>query len=94
MSTAQNGYHRQVCRWLSARGISYMEEYVVGPYSLDIFLPELRRGVELDGPQHSRRADWERDQLIKNWFGINVVRVKVGARKAVAMEVILGDDAQ
>lgn len=89
MPYSLNHYHRQVCKWLSELGIPYMEEYEAGQYSLDLYLPDLRRGVEIDGPQHSTREDGVRDELIFTVYGIQIVRVKVGTRKQEALEAIL-----
>jgi very-short-patch-repair endonuclease len=86
-----NGYHKIVTRWLDELGMSYVEEYAVGPWSIDIYIADARLGIEVDGPLHRRAKDWERDKLIHDHFGIRIVRVKVGARKAAALEVIFGD---
>ena len=84
-----NIYHRKLVEWISALGILYMEEYEVGNYNLDIYLQELNLGVEVDGPQHNRKKDEIRDKnIMKNW-GISIVRIKVGTRKAEALEAIL-----
>lgn len=91
MTTAINSYHRQVLRWLSEAGVPYAEEYPAGPYSIDIYLPDLRRGIELDGPWHSPARDVERDRLIFDWFEIPIVRIKVGTRKEQCMEAMLGN---
>lgn len=88
-----NQYHRQVCQWLRELGIPYVEEFAVEPYSVDIYLPELRRAVEVDGPWHRRGRDLVRDEVI-GLEGIEVVRVKVGTRKAECMEEILGSDPE
>ena len=85
-----NGYHNAVCRWLGELGISYMEEYLVEPYSLDIFLPELFLGVEVDGPSHNRKHDAIRDEKIMQQYEIPIIRIKVGTPKKYAMEKILG----
>lgn len=87
-----NRYHAQVCRWLQQLGITYQEEYPVGPYSIDIYLMDSGIGVEVDGPQHRKKRDEARDHLIVAATGIRIVRVKVGARKEVALRAILGED--
>ncbi len=83
-----NAYHRSVCEWISALGLVYVEEYPLGPYSLDIYLSELNLDVELDGPWHSPKKDAVRDEYVKG-RGMRVVRIKVGTLKAKAMEDIL-----
>ena len=93
MARPLNGYHATVTRWLSERGVSYVEEYAAGPYTLDIYIPDQRLGVEIDGPQHNRRADFERDKLILDRLYIRIVRIKVGAKKKATLEAILGTDS-
>jgi len=86
-----NGFHRQVTRWLDELGMSYVEEFQAGPWSLDIYIPDAKLGVEVDGPLHRRAKDWERDRLILSHFGIRIVRVRVGERKEKVLEAIFGE---
>ena len=92
-----NRYHATVCKWLQALGITYQEEYPVGQYSVDIYLPDTRVGVEIDGPQHRQRQQREhdvaRDAAIERASGMRIVRVPVGTRKAAALHAIFGKDA-
>ena len=88
-----NGFQRTVARWLSEQGITWTEEYPCGPYRLDLYLPELRLAVEVDGKFfHGSRKDFERDANILNWFGIKTVRIPVGTRKAITLAMILGEE--
>ena len=89
MSLTVNRYHGQVIGWVSAVGYEYMEEYPVGPYALDIYFPEMKVGVEVDGPQHNARKDRERDDLILTHWGIRIIRFKVGTPKDEVLEGIL-----
>lgn len=89
--TVINQYHRIVCRWLSELGVPYADEYPVGRWSLDIYLPDMRRGVEVDGPAHNKRKDAERDVAIQQEHGIEVVRIKVGTRKEEALAIMFED---
>lgn len=86
--TVINDYHRRVLRWLAAWGVQYQEEYPVGPYSIDVYLPEMRIGLELDGPWHNRKRDAVRDEIISGQ-GIDILRVKVGTPKAQLWEILL-----
>ena len=91
--TPINHYHATLVKWLSELGISHVEEYPVGRWSLDVFLPELGKygcGVEVDGPAHNKRKDAERDAQIFIGWGITIVRIPVGTKKAVALEKIFG----
>lgn len=71
-------------------GLVHQEEYSIGPYSLDIYLPELQRAVEVDGPSHKfrRRQDAERDAYLLEQ-GISTVRIRAGTKKDEALERIL-----
>ena len=62
--------------WCQELGLTTYLEYQVGTYSLDIYLPELKLGVELDGITHSRRKDHKRDTYIQNRHNIEVIRFK------------------
>lgn len=85
-----NQYHRTVCRWLDELDVGYVEEYPVGQYNLDIYLPDMKVGVEIDGPQHVKKGDKIRDTRIILWSEIDrIVRVKVGTRKEFALRAIL-----
>lgn len=85
-----NSFHRLVCLALSRRGIQYMEEYPIGPYSVDIYLPEIGRLVELDGPGHFRKADKVREDKLKEMRPeLDLVRIKVGTSIREALEVML-----
>lgn len=93
MPIADNHYHVQVCRWLSELGIQYREEYPVGQYSIDIYIGELKRGVEVDGPSHGlrRKKDRQRDEEIFAAEGITMVRIPVGLDKEEALAIALGE---
>lgn len=87
-----NTYHRKVCGWLSDFGISYIEEYKVGQYSVDIYLPDSKMGVEIDGPQHDKIKDMLRDGEIERETGMMIIRIKVGTSKARCLGAIFGKD--
>ncbi len=89
MSLTVNRYHGQVIAWVDKAGYQYMEEYPVGQWSLDIYLSEMKVGVELDGPQHNARKDRERDDMILTHWGIRIIRFKVGTPKDEVLEGIL-----
>ena len=48
----------------------------VSVYSLDIYLPEIRLGIELDGPYHRKKRDEKRDSFIKRRYNIDIIRFK------------------
>ena len=86
-----NLYHRRICEELTKRGILWQDEYSIGQYSVDIFLPEYKRLVELDGPLHlSSKADRRReDEILEMRPELHFVRVKVGTPVLEAMGKIL-----
>ena len=85
-----NRYHNRICQELSRRGILYMEEYTIGRFSVDIYLPEYHRLVEIDGPLHFRRADrWREEEILTLRPELHFVRVKVGVPMVEALEEIL-----
>ena len=90
-----NQYHRTVCRWLDELDVGYTEEYPVGQYTIDIYIPDMRLGVELDGPQHVKKKDIIRDHkiLTAGMAVVQIVRIKVGTKKAEALSAILKDYA-
>lgn len=91
MSEVTNGYHAKLLRWLSELGVVYEAEYEVGPFSVDIFLPEMNRFVEVDGPflHHTARANREREGRIRELEpDRDFVRVRVGTPKDKALAAI------
>lgn len=91
-----NRYHNQVTRWLTNAGISWMAEYPVGPWHLDIYLKEMNLGVEIDGPCHGlrRKKDQARDEEINETYGIPILRIKVGTPKEEAMGLMIPKEVE
>lgn len=85
-----NQYQANVARWLSALGIQWTAEFPICGYSVDLYIPEMKRGIEIDGPHHSlsRKRDAEKDRRLLS-AGITIVRVRTGTPKDEAMERIL-----
>lgn len=92
MSLPLNRYHRRICQELTKLGIPYADEYPVGKRDCDIYIPDLKRIIEIDGPTHLRRADERRDaELRAERPELDIVHVKVGTPLPEAMEVILAE---
>lgn len=86
-----NRYHRRICEKLSELGVPYTEEYPVGRRDCDIYIPDLKRIVEIDGPTHWPKKDDARDEELRaERPELSIVHVKVGTPVSEAMEVILG----
>lgn len=44
--------HREVSKYLNLVGLSHSNEVTMGPFSFDIYVPETRNVIEIDGPHH------------------------------------------
>ena len=44
--------HREVSKYLNLLGLIHRNEVTIGPFSLDIYLPETKTVIEIDGPHH------------------------------------------
>lgn len=79
--------HRTLHQTLWRMGFEVTDEWEVGRYSIDCYVPELGLGFEADGKLWHRtkaqqRRDRERDTWILDNAGIHILRVS---------EAILGD---
>ena len=85
-----NPFQRTVAGWLTEAGFQWVEEFPVCGYAIDLYIPELRTGIEIDGPHHNlRRAkDAAREEIIATSESIHIVRVPVGAKKWEVMEAL------
>lgn len=75
MEVSLSKQHRRVLKRLDELQISYIAEYPLGQYSLDIYLPEWHAAIEVDGPFHSPRRDALRDQRLFERFGVKTYRI-------------------
>ena len=59
-------------------GCKFRRQYSVGSYVIDLFSPEIKLGIELDGDSHFQPGvpeyDQKRQQFIES-FGIRIVRI-------------------
>ena len=72
---ARSGPHRRVEKILDSMGISYLSEQSFPPYTVDIYLPEWRLAIEVDGPLHSKPKDKVRDNYLNAWHQVPVLRL-------------------
>lgn len=56
--------HKEVLRVLQLQGLEVERERPFDPYCVDIYLPKYHVAVEVDGPQHVRDKDDERDRVL------------------------------
>ena len=85
-----NRYQKVVAGWLSDWGFQWVEEFPAGQYSIDLALPEMALGLEIDGPSHglSRKKDGLRDGWILANTGYRIIRVPVGTKRADVLSMI------
>ena len=65
-----------VYSWCIELGFDTRMEWECLPYYIDVYLPELNLGLELDGQTHSRRKDAKKDGFIQRRYGIDIWRFK------------------
>lgn len=71
----RSGPHRRVEQILDKMGVSYLSEYPFPPYVVDIYLPEWRLAIEVDGPLHSKTKDVVRDGYLAAWYRVPTLRI-------------------
>ena len=64
-------------RWIEELGIGTVVEQPFGDYLLDIFIPDLNLGIEVDGPYHLKRRDSNRDEYLKQVHGVDIWRIPI-----------------
>ena len=67
--------HLAVIKVLERHGMGLMEEVEFPPYRADIYLPAYHALVEVDGAQHSERADRKRDRELNAEYSLYVYHV-------------------
>ncbi len=66
---------RKIAFWLRELCFDTAEEYEFGPFSIDIYLPSLHVGVEVDGPHHLKSRDEKRDKILMDRFSLPIIRI-------------------
>lgn len=61
---------------INSLGFEIILEKEFGNYRIDLFLPELNKGIEFDGIGHLKKRDKKRDEFIKDNFGVEILRIK------------------
>lgn len=75
--TVRTRPHRKLEEVLSLEGISFISEMSFPPYQVDVYLPEWHVGIEIDGPWHKKKHDRVRDEYLKVYYGLPIIRFKV-----------------
>ena len=61
--------------WIKEAGFGSMLEEDFPPYVVDIYIPDLQLGIELDGPiGHFKKRDRERDEYLFSEYDIVIWR--------------------
>ena len=64
-------------RWIGELGIGTVIEQLFGDYSVDIFIPDLNLGIEVDGPYHLKKRDLKRDEYLKQTHDVDIWRIPI-----------------
>jgi len=64
-------------KWIEELGIGTVIEQPFGAYSVDIFIPDLNLGIEVDGPYHLKKRDLKRDEYLKQAHGVDIWRIPI-----------------
>lgn len=75
----------QVEKWINEIGFVTELEVPIGPFCMDIFVPELNMCVEIDGPYHMKKKDKQRDEYFE-LGNIQVIRFKSDVTKEKVFE--------
>ena len=68
--------------WINSLGFRTQLEVPFGQYCMDIFLPELNWGVEVDGIGHWKKKDEKRNDYLYKNYGIDcIIHVRVEIEK-------------
>ncbi|ANS04407.1 hypothetical protein [uncultured Mediterranean phage] len=64
----------KMAEWVKEAGFGSILEQDFEPYVVDIYIPDLLLGLEIDGPYHMKRRDAIRDEYIKDNYKIDIWR--------------------
>ena len=64
-------------RWIEWLGIGTVLEQPFGDYLVDIFIPDLNLGIEVDGPYHHKKRDLKRDEYLKQTHDVDIWRIPI-----------------
>lgn len=78
-----------VARCLSEFGFRYEQQYEIGKYTVDFYLPNEKWVVEADGIHgHFRKSDKKRDEDLHSLGAMNVVHIKGNSYSAIESEML------
>ena len=65
-----------VAAWIREAGFGTSLEEDFPPYVVDVYIPDLHLGIELDGPPHFRKQDAIRDERLLSEYEPELWRLK------------------
>lgn len=74
--TTLTGPHRELIAFLKGMGYRVEDERAFPPYSVDCYIEKLHMGFEADGPQHMKKHDKTRDQILMRDYALPIIRMK------------------
>ena len=63
-----------VASWVKEAGLGIILEEDFPPYIVDIYIPDLHLGIELDGPFHMKKKDRNRDEYLRVEYNLPIWR--------------------
>ena len=75
-TTVVSDAHARLLVLLARMGLEVLEEVEMPPYRPDVYVPDYHAVIELDGPQHSARADLKRDEVLLRQYRVPTLRIK------------------
>ena len=64
-----------VLEWVRTTGLGANAQEDFPPYVVDIYIPDMKLGIEVDGPLHFSRKDKKRDQELQDKYGVDIWRL-------------------
>jgi len=84
--------HKKVSKRIERLGISVQDEVPFPPYTADIYLPEYHAVVEVDGPHHKPKKDFDRDYTLWEEYRLYILHILIGeAKKASHVKKMIKD---
>ena len=68
--------HKDMLTYLENRGVELIEECPFPPFTVDLFLPDFHAAIEIDGPQHEKKRDEERDEELLKVYELPIFHIK------------------
>ena len=64
-----------VLEWVRSTGLGANPQEDFPPYVVDVYIPDMKLAIEIDGPLHLRKKDKKRDQVLMDEYGVDVWRL-------------------